>query len=92
MKSKYSIIIKIITSEVDLYLFLQRCFWGGRRKFSRNDIIFEQMKVLALISHKSMIISQFYVKLHLWLWEMFKNAISQPFGHVEIEPEIQKNA
>ena len=28
MKSKYSIIIKIITSEVDLYLFLQRRFWG----------------------------------------------------------------
>ena len=28
MKSKYSIIMKIITSEVDLYLFLQRRFWG----------------------------------------------------------------
>ena len=29
MKSKYSIIMKIITSEVDLYLFLQRRFWGS---------------------------------------------------------------
>ena len=37
-----------------------------------------------------MIISQFYMKLHLWLWEMFKNAISRPFGHVEIDLKFKK--